>query len=77
VVAEKHNNDFMNGKLVSVGTNKYPNKTETKTGEYTKVEHTDISNENKIVIPLKAIRVAEKVEFERMKQESSSTLQKN
>jgi methylmalonyl-CoA mutase len=77
VIAEKHNNDFMSGKIVSVGTNKYPNKTEVKTGEYTKVEHTDISNENKIAIPLKPIRLAEKLEFERIKQESNSTVTKN
>ena len=69
--AEKQNSDFMSGKLVSVGTNKYPNKHETKTGEYTKVEHTDISNENKIAIPLKPTRLSEKIEFERMKLENS------
>jgi methylmalonyl-CoA mutase len=77
LVAEKQQSDLMSGKWVSVGTNKYPNKTETKTGEYTKVEHTDISNENKIAIPLKPVRLAEKIEFERMKQESNITLQKN
>lgn len=77
VVAEKQHSEFMSGKLISVGTNKYPNKTETKTGEYTKVEHTDISNENKIAIPLKPIRLAEKIEFERMKIESNSAVIKN
>ncbi len=77
VIAEKQNSDFISGKLVAVGTNKYPNKTETKTGAYTKVEHTDISNEVKIAIPLKPARLAEKIEFERMKLESNSTVQKN
>jgi methylmalonyl-CoA mutase len=71
LIAEKQQSDLMSGKWVSVGTNKYPNKTETKTGEYTKVEHTDISNENKIAIPLKPVRLAEKIEFERLKQETS------
>ncbi len=77
IIAEKQQADFMSGRLTSVGVNKYPNKTETKTGEYTKVEHTDMSNENKIAIPLKPVRLAEKIEFERMKLESSSTVQKN
>lgn len=77
VVAEKQNSDFISGKLASVGTNKYPNKTETKIGEYTKVEHVDISNENKIVIPLKPIRLSEKIEFERMKLEGGQAIQKN
>lgn len=77
LIAEKQNSDLMGGKLTLVGTNKYPNKTETKTGEYTKVEHTDLSAENKIAIPLKPIRLAEKIEFERMKQESNSTVTKN
>jgi methylmalonyl-CoA mutase len=77
VVAEKEQADFISGELVSVGTNKYPNKNEIKTGEYTKVEHVDISNENKIAIPIKPVRLAEKLEFERMKQESSSTVIKN
>jgi len=77
VVAEKEQADFISGQLVSVGTNKYPNKNEIKTGEYTKVEHVDISNENKIAIPIKPVRLAEKLEFERMKQESSSTVIKN
>jgi methylmalonyl-CoA mutase len=77
VVAEKQQAEFMVGKLVSVGVNKYPNKNETRTGEYTKVEHTDISNETKIAIPIKPVRLAEKLEFERLKQESQTTLQKN
>src|SRR5688572_2386131 len=77
VIAEKQQADFISGKQVSVGINKYPNKSETKTGEYTKVEHTDISNENKIAIPIKPVRLAEKLEFERLKQESNTTLQKN
>ena len=77
VIAEKQNADFIGGKTVLVGTNKYPNKTETKTGEYRKVEHTDLSAENKIAIPLKPTRLAEKIEFERMKIESNTTVNKN
>lgn len=77
VVAEKQQSEFIAGKLVSVGVNKYPNKNETKTGEYTKVEHTDISSDNKIAIPIKPVRLAEKIEFERMKIESSSNIKKN
>jgi len=77
VVAEKQNTDFIGGKTVLVGTNKYPNKNETKTGEYTKVEHTDLTTEYKIAIPLKPTRLAEKIEFERMKIESNSTVTKN
>lgn len=77
MVAEKQNADFIAGKNILVGTNKYPNKNETKTGEYTKVEHTDLSAENKIAIPLKPKRLAEKIEFERMKIESNTTVNKN
>jgi len=77
IIAEKQQSEFMSGKLVTVGVNKYPNKNETKTGEYTKVEHTDISNENKIAIPVKPVRLAEKIEFERMKMESNSNVKKN
>ncbi len=77
VIAEKQQSEFIAGKLVSVGVNKYPNKNETKTGEYTKVEHTDISNETKIAIPIKPVRLAEKIEFERMKMESNYNVKKN
>lgn len=77
LISEKQNTDFIGGKTTLVGTNKYPNKKETKTGEYTKVEHTDLSAENKIAIPLKPTRLAEKIEFERMKIESNTTITKN
>jgi len=76
-LAEKQQSDFMSGELSVVAVNVYLNKNETKTTEYTRVEHSDLSNENRISIPLKAQRISEKLEFERMKKESTSTIDKN
>lgn len=77
VVAEKEQSDFLSGRYVLVGSNKYPNKTETKKTDFTKVVHADISNPDKIAIPLKPSRLSEKIEIERLKLENESTVQKN
>lgn len=77
VVGEKEQSDFIAGKRVLVGTNKYPNKSEVRKTDFTKVIHADISNPDKIAIPLKPVRLAEKIEIERLKLENEQTLQKN
>lgn len=77
MTAEKEQSDFVSGKHVLVGTNKYPDKKEMRKTDYTKVIHADISNPDKIAIPLKPVRLAEKIEIERLKLENEQTLQKN
>lgn len=59
-------------KDVLIGSNKYINKSETKSGQFTKLFHQDISKEEKLIIPLKLSRLSEKIEIQRLKSEETN-----
>jgi len=76
-VAGKEKENFSSGKKVLIGTNKYPDKAERKTGQYTRLYHSPILKGDIAIVPLRPERLSESLEMERMKMESQKAEKEN
>jgi methylmalonyl-CoA mutase len=76
-VSNKEKQEVTEGKKVLIGTNKYVNKNERKSGEYTRVHENPVFRPEMLVVPIRPERLAEKLETERLKLESQKAEKEN
>lgn len=75
--ALRQQQEFTDGKLVLIGTNKYPQKDEVKSGEFTRVEHPPLLRPQLAFVPLRPSRLSENLENQRLKMETDKASLQN